>query len=273
MQRKPVKRFWKWIRIVLILYILFGIAFYFFQEKLLFRPQKLPPDHVFSFSNPFKEINLLVNNEKTISIIQFTVPDSVCKGVVLYFHGNMRNIERYAPFATNFTKNNYEVWMIDYPGYGKSTGKRTEQIIYEDAKQFYKMARARFSKDSIIIYGRSLGTGIASYLASVKDCRRLILESPYYSMEALFRHYAFIYPVNWMCKYHFSTYQYLQNVDAPVTIFHSTNDEVIPYKQSKRLLKLAKPGAELVTLEKTKHNTVNDSPLYHQKLDSLLQQY
>lgn len=271
MQKPQKKKIWKWIKIVLAIYIVIGVALYFLQEKFLFHPEKLPQDHVFNFSIPFKEINLAVNNEKNLSIVQFTVPDSVCKGVVLYFHGNMRNIERYAPFASNFTKNNYEVWMMDYPGYGKTTGERSEQIMYDDAKLFYQMARARFAKDSIIIYGKSLGTGVASYLASVKDCRRLILETPYYSIEAMFNHYAFIYPVSWMSKYHFPSYQYFEKVDAPITIFHGANDEVIPYSQAKRLMKIAKPGAELVTIEKGKHNNLNDFPLYHQKLDSVLQ--
>ena len=272
MQKKPAGRFWKWIRLTLLIYIIMGIALYFLQERFLFHPQKLPQDHVFSFSIPFKEINLTVNNDKNLSIVQFTVPDPVRKGVVLYFHGNLRNIERYARFASNFTKNNYEVWMMDYPGYGKSTGKRTEQIMYEDAKNLYKMARARFAKDSIIIYGKSLGTGVASYLASVKDCKRLILETPFCSIESLFSHYAFIYPVNWMSKYHFPTYLNLEKVDAPVTIFHGTSDEVIPYSQSKRLMKIAKAGAELITIEKGEHNNLNDYPLFHQKLDSVLQQ-
>ena len=91
------------------------------------------------------------------------------------------------------------------------------------------------AKTALFIYGKSIGTGIASHLASVKDCKRLILETPYYSIEALFSHYAFIYPVRWMSKYHFPTYQYLKKVDAPVTIFHGTNDEVIPYQTVKKI--------------------------------------
>jgi alpha-beta hydrolase superfamily lysophospholipase len=271
MQKSSVKRIGKWVKIILVIYIVCGIALYFLQEKFLFHPEKLPEDHVFSFSIPFKEINLAVNNEKNISIVQFTVPDSVCKGVVLYFHGNRKNIERYAPFASNFTKNNYEVWMMDYPGFGKSTGERTEQIIYDDAKELYKMARARFSKDSLIIYGKSIGTGIASQLASVKDCKRLILETPYYSIEALFNRFAFIYPVSLMSNYHFPTHQYFEKIDAPITIFHGTDDGVVPYSNAKRLIKLAKPGAELITIEKGEHNNLNDFPLFHQKLDSVLQ--
>jgi alpha-beta hydrolase superfamily lysophospholipase len=219
---------------------------------------------------PFREINVPFDNEKNLDVVQFTVPDSIRKGVVLYFHGNMENIEHYARFAANFTKNNFEVWMMDYPGFGKSTGARTEQIMYSDAKELYKMARARVGKDSIIIYGKSLGTGVASYLASVKDCKRLVLESPYYSIDALFAHYAFLYPVSWMSKYHFPICAYFEKVDAPITIFHGTDDEVIPYKQAKRLLKIAKPGAELISVEDGGHNNLNDYPLYHQKLDSVL---
>jgi alpha-beta hydrolase superfamily lysophospholipase len=271
MQKNRSKKFWKWIKITLTVYVVSGIALYFLQEKFLFHPEKLPEDHVFNFAFPFKEINLAVNNEKNLSIVQFIVPDSVCKGVVLYFHGNRKNIERYAPFASNFTKNNYEVWMIDYPGFGKSTGERNEQILYDDALQFYKIARAKFSKDSIIIYGKSIGTGIASQLASARDCKRLILETPYYSIDALFNHYAFIYPVSWMSKYHLPTYRYFENITAPVTIFHGTDDEVIPYNHSKKLLKIARPRDELITIEKGRHNNLNDFPLFHQKLDSVLQ--
>src|SRR5262245_51582959 len=103
------------LKAAVIVYILCGVALYFLQQQLLFHAGKLPVEHIFSFRQPFKEINLAVSSEKNISIIQFTVPDSLRKGVVLYFHGNRRNIERYATYAVNFTRNNYEVWMIDYP--------------------------------------------------------------------------------------------------------------------------------------------------------------
>jgi len=270
MQKSTVKKIRKWLQIVIFVYIIFGAGLYFLQDKFLFHPASLPLDHPFNFQNPFKEINLSVNAEKNLSIVQFTVPDSVCKGVVLYFHGNRKNIERYAPYAINFTKNNYEVWMIDYPGFGKSTGKRTEQIMYDDAATFYQMARARFSKDSIIIYGKSIGTGVAARLASVKDCKRLILETPYYSIDAMLNHYAFIYPVSRMTKYHFPTCKYLGKIEVPVTIFHGTKDEIIPYKHSVKLVK-ENPAVKLINIVKGKHNDLNDSPLFHQQLDSLLQ--
>ncbi len=268
--KKAVQKIYTTLKIAVIVYVVCGVVLYFFQGKILFRPRKLPADHSFSFQQPFNEINLPVNDEKNINIIQFTVVDSVRKGVVLYFHGNRKNIERYAPFAVNFTRNNYEVWMIDYPGFGKSTGKRTEKIMYADAALLYKMARTRFSKDRIIIYGKSLGTGLAAQLASVRDCKRVILETPYYSMDALVKHYAFLYPVEWMTKFHFPSYKYFKNIEAPITLFHGTKDEVIPYRQAVRLAR-ENPGVNLITIEKGKHNNLNESSLFHRQLNSLLQ--
>ena len=162
-------------------------------------------------------------------MIKFFPVDSVRRGVVVYFHGNRENIERYAKFANNFTKHGYEVWMEDYPGFGKSTGERTEKKLYEQALQIQKMAAAKYGKDSIIIYGKSLGTGIAAYVAAGSDNQRLILETPYYSIPSLFGCYAPIYPTGSMSTYQIPTYKYLQDVHYPVTIFHGTKDDVIPY--------------------------------------------
>jgi pimeloyl-ACP methyl ester carboxylesterase len=259
----------KWSLIILSVYIVIGLLLYFFQEKFIFHPQPLDRDEKFEFTAPFKEINLAVSGTKNLSIVQFGVPDSIKKGIVLYFHGNRKNIERYADYADNFTRNQYEVWMIDYPGFGKSTGGLTEQAMYDDAALLYKMARARLSKDSIIIYGKSLGTGVAAQLASTHDCKALMLETPYYSMDALMQHYAFIYPVKLLAKYHFPTYAYLQKVDAPVVIFHGTSDEIIPFRHAKRLTKEI-PRIRLIPIENGKHNNLDDDPGFHRELNSFL---
>jgi alpha-beta hydrolase superfamily lysophospholipase len=269
MNKTRLKKIWKWFQIIALIYIMIGVALYFLQDKFIFHPQKLPADYKYQFNIPFREINLPVNDKKNLSIVQFTVPDSIRKGIVLYFHGNRKNINRYAPYATHFTRNGYDVWMMDYPGYGKSTGKRTEQILYDDALTFYKMAISKISAEHIIIYGKSLGTGIAAQLASIRDCKRLILETPYYSMDALARHYFFIYPVMPMTKYSLPTFEHFEYIKAPVSIFHGTKDRIIPYKHSKWLTE-KKAGTDLITLEKGKHNNLTDFPIYQHKLDSLL---
>ncbi|MEO7984386.1 MAG: alpha/beta fold hydrolase [Bacteroidota bacterium] len=269
MNKTRIKKAWKWFRIIALVYIMIGIILFFLQEKFIFHPTKLPADYKYQFDIPFREVDLPVTNKKNLSIVQFILPDSVRKGIVLYFHGNRQNINRYAKYATNFTRNGYEVWMIDYPGYGKSTGKRTEQVLYDDALVFYSMALSKVSVEQIIVYGKSLGTGIAAQLASVRDCKRLILETPYYSMDALARHYFFMYPVMPMTKYALPTNKNFEYINVPITIFHGTNDQIIPYKQAKWLVE-KKPGTELITIEKGRHNNLTEFPVYQHKLDSLL---
>lgn len=265
--RKKLKR---WITVLFFVYIAIGAVLYFVQEQLLFKPVSLPAGHTFAFKQPFEEVNLAVNAQKNINIIKFTVPDSIRKGLVLYFHGNRSNIEHYADRVSDFTTNGYAVWMADYPGFGKSTGTIAEQTLYDDAMILYKMARAQFNKDSIILYGRSLGSGIAAQLASVRDCKHLVLETPYYSMDRLMSNYTWIYPIRWISDYHLPTHIYLKEVIAPVTVFHGTDDGLIPYRHAKQL-KAENSKLNLVTIENGTHNNLNSFPLYKQTLQHILQ--
>ena len=267
MKRKTIFR---WLKIIILLYSSIGIALYYLQERFLFHPQKLANTYVYSFKTPFEEINIPFNDTDTLNMIKFFPADPVRKGVVVYFHGNKDNIERYAKFAGSFTKHGYEVWMEDYPGFGKSTGERTEKKMYEQGLQVQKMAAAKYGKDSIILYGKSLGTGIAAYVAAQTQNQRLILETPYYSIPSLFSCYAPIYPTSKMITYKIPLYQFLQDVHYPITIFHGTDDWVIPYRNAARLKKILKPTDEFVTVEKAAHNNLADFTMYKQKLDSLL---
>jgi Lysophospholipase len=267
---KRKRKILRWIKIILLIYFLVGVALYYFQEKILLHPQSLDADYVYHFNVPFREVNITINKNENLNVVQFLPKDSLRKGVVLYFHGNMTNINHYASIADNFTKFGYEVWMPDYPGFGKTTGILTEKKLCDEALLVYKLANTRFKAESIIIYGRSFGSGIASQLATMIDCKRLILETPYYSIPALFSYYAPIYPTSFMSKFKFPVNEYLEEVSAPVSIFHGTDDEVIPYSISARLKKFLKSADEFVTIEKGKHNNLNGFKLFHQKLDSLL---
>jgi len=267
MKKKIILR---WLKIIIIIYSSIGIALYYLQEQFLFHPRKLSGTHVFGFNVPFEEINIPFNGTDTLSMVKFFPLDSVRKGVVLYFHGNRENIGRYAKFAGHFTKQGYEVWMEDYPGFGKSTGERTEKKMYEQGLQVQKMAAAKYGKDSIILYGKSFGTGIASYVASGSNNQRLILETPYYSIPSLFSSYAPIYPTGKMSNYQIPVYLFLQDVHYPVTIFHGTDDGVIPYRNAAKLKKYLKPADEFITIENGTHHNLADFDGYRKKLDSLL---
>ena len=264
------KRIIKWFKIIAVLYIVIGVILYFIQEKLLFHPVQLPRSYQYQFNVPFKEMDIAINKHDTLNLVQFYPDKGPRKGVVLYFHGNKENVNNYAMYADNFTRSGYEVWIEDYPGFGKSTGERTEKNLNLQAWELYKMAMAKYAADSIIIYGKSFGTGIAAYVASNARCRRLILETPYYSIPDLFNCYAPIYPVELASHYKFRINQYLPDVKDPITIFHGTNDWIIPYRCAAKLKKYLKPTDEFVSIEEGSHNTLNDYPLFHQKLDSLL---
>ncbi len=254
-----------------LIYCSVGIALYHLQEKFLFHPEALPKDFKFKFPFPFKEVNIAMNQTDTLNLIQFFPIDSLPKGVVIYFHGNSGNVIKYAQYVSNFTKHGYEVWIPDYPTYGKTTGKLTEENFYLQAKEVYKLAHSKFSADSIIVYGKSLGSGVASHIAANFDCKRLILETPFSSISDLFAHYAPVYPVKRMAHFNFPVAGNLKEVKAPVIIFHGTDDETIPYANAAKLKKNLKPGDEFITIENGTHNNLNDFPLFQQKLNSLFQ--
>lgn len=264
------KKIFRWLKVIIILYSGIGIVLFYIQEKFLFHPEKLSQAYVYHFNVPFEEVNLVINETDTVNMIKFLPSDSVRRGVVVYFHGNKQNIDRYAKFAANFTKHGYEVWMEDYPSFGKTSGERTEKKMYEQALQVQKMAASQFGKDSIIIYGKSFGTGIASYVAAESNNQQLILETPYYSIPSLFSYYAPIYPTSKMATYKLPVNEYLKDVNYPITIFHGTDDGVIPYSNAAKLKKVLKPGDEFITIEKGTHHNLNDFDLVKQKLDSLL---
>ena len=251
----------------LLLYVLVGIILYFFQDKILFHPVALDRNHHFIFQQHFEELNIPLA-DGNLSMLKFDTRGQK-KGIVLFFHGNRQNVEHYAGYPLLFTKNGYEVWMIDYPGFGKTTGSRTEERMYDDAERMYERAIENTDRGKVIIYGKSLGTGVASYLAAKKEHRNLILETPYYSIESLASHYAPIYPVSLLANYSFPVFLYLKNSKRPITIFHGTDDDIIPYQQSVRLMKECR-NVELVTIEAGKHNNLAGFDIFQKKLDSLL---
>jgi uncharacterized protein len=254
-------------RSIVLAYLAGGIIIFLIQDLILFHPKQLAATYKFSFDQPFIEHNIEGANGRNLNILQFTV--AAKKGTILFFHGNMQHVEHYKKYIPFFTNLGYEVWMPDYPGFGKSTGKRTEEAITKDAQIVYDLATKQTLPDSIIIYGKSIGTGVAAQLASVKSCRRLILETPYYSIAALAKHYFPIYPVALLSNYHFPTNQYLKKIIAPVTILHGTADEVIPFGQSKKL-KEEHPAVQLIEIDKGKHNNLLSFPQFKKSIDSLL---
>jgi hypothetical protein len=232
------KILFRWVKIALLVYGVIGIAWFYGQDRLLLHPVPLPRDKVFSFNQPFTELTLAYDKETHLNIVEFKATDrpadSLARNVVLYFHDSKGNIADHAGDVEGFTSRGYEAWLMDYPGFGKSTGVFSEKEMYTYALEFYKLARSRWKPSQIVLYGQGLGTGIAAQLASVRNCRRLILVDPYYSVTAEFRRWLFLYPVGLMLHYHFPTFQYLPAVTDPITLIGGDT----------RLKAFLKPGDE-----------------------------
>lgn len=262
------KTFFRVLKLALLIYAIGGIVIYYFQDKIFYHPEKLPASYSYKFDQPYKEVNIPYNKKSTINIIQFQT-DQQPRGVVIYFHGNRQHIAHYAGYAKNFTAYGYEVWMFDYPGFGKSTGDFNEQMIYNWSLIVYKLARASYQPSQIIIYGKSLGTGFATQLASIRDCKQLLLETPYYKLPYLLQHYLPMYPEN-ILKMQVPTGEYIKNVTAPITIFQGTSDWTVTEGNTNKLKPLLKSTDTIILIPGGKHNNLPAFDAYKQQLEKLL---
>ena len=154
-----------WLSIVitiLSIYIAISVALYYLQDYMLFKPEKLPIDFQFDYDNQeTKEYNLETRDGATINGLRF-FPKGESKGIVLYLKGNSKSIKGWGKFAVDFTRHGYNVLMVDYRGFGKSTGRRSQKAIKRDLQLVYDKVKEQTTEDRIILYGRSLGFWICS---------------------------------------------------------------------------------------------------------------
>jgi len=256
------------LKVLLIAYILICIGLYFFQEKLLFLPDKLDKAYKFPFNQPFEEINIHTNDGNVLNGLLFTADSS--KGLIFYLHGNAGSLDSWGEVAKRYTDLHYDVFILDYPGYGKSTGSiQSKTQLFEGIQTAYNEIKKRYREDRIAILGYSIGTGPAAYLASKNHPRLLILQAPYYRLTDMARHSYPIIPT-FILKYKFQTNEYLKNCRMPVVIFHGRQDEVIYYGSSLKLKEEMKPGDTLITLNGQGHNGITDNPEYIANLKTIL---
>lgn len=242
---------------------------YFFQEKLLFFPTELEQDYQFQFNYNFEELNIETDDGAKLNAIHFKVKNP--KGVILYFHGNAGDLQRWGTISEFFVEKQYDVLVMDYRTFGKSTGKLSEMAFYNDADVFYKYIKDNYNEADISLYGRSLGTGIATYLASKNAPKQLILETPYYSILDVAKHRFPIFPVEKLLKYKFLSFEFIQNVNCSTTIFHGTSDQVVPYASAKKLYEVSlKERTTFISIEGGTHNNLINFEAYHNQLKKVL---
>lgn len=194
------------------------------------------------------------------------------KGLIVYFHGNAGSLERWGEIVAPFVSMGYEVLISDYRGYGKSTGKRSKAALMSDAEAIYSFAKTLADEDKVILFGRSLGSSFASYLAGKNQPSKLILETPFYSVQDVANRMFPIFPVATLLRYNFRNNSYLKDVNAQVYIFHGTADEVVPYDSGQKLSTVLPPQqSELITIEGGHHNDLAAFDAYWMAMNRVLE--
>ena len=260
----------KLILVIVAIYLISIMGLYLFQEKFIFKNVKLDKDHIFSFKQDFEEIDMKTDDGQIINSLLFKVKDP--KGVILFFHGNRGCLKRWGNIVSMYEKYNYDVFVIDYRSYGKSTGKFNEEMMYKDAVQSYDFIKEKYGEENIVIYGRSIGTTFATKTASVRNSKLLILEAPFYNIRDVINYHYPLLTTDFLLKYKFRSDKYIPKVRSEIVIFHGEKDRLIPISSSKKLKeKIDKNKLLYISFPTGTHSNLTEFDKYHSTMRKLLE--
>ena len=261
------------LSILLILYLLICMLGYFFQEKMIFLPQTLPTDYSFQQYDNFEEKTVKMQDGKKLHALLFKAEDP--KGIIFYLHGNAGSLEGWGSVAETFIALNYDVFVPDYRGYGKSEGTiEREKQLHEDMQSLYEELKKNYPENKIIVLGHSIGSGMAARLAAVNQPKLLILQAPPYSLPDLAKNTTplQIFP-SFLFRYKLETGKYVSAAKMPVLVLHGDEDEVVYYGSSLKIQKHFKPEDTLITLKGLGHNNFLETPIYKAEIRKILERH
>lgn len=250
--------------------------FQYLQEKVVFLPVKLPEDYPFEFDGNFEEYFFETPFEGKINALLFRIENP--KGVILYFHGNADNLVRWGKIALEFSAFGYDIFVMDYRSYGKSSGERNEEYLFSDAQFCYNFLREKYGEKNIIVYGRSLGGVFAVKMAADNEPKKLILEATFYNLQDMANRWlpnAATDRISTKMTYLFLTNENILEVNCPVYHFHGDKDLVVPIKSGKKLfeiLKTEKPEQEkkFIEIKGGSHNDLAKFEEFEKEIKKIL---
>jgi uncharacterized protein len=189
------------------------------------------------------------------------------RGLIFYLHGNGGSIASWSDVSEVYTSLGYDLFLLDYRGYGKSEGVITSEAqLHEDVQAVFNKVSSPYHEKEIIVLGYSLGTCLAARLAVNNRVDKLILQAPYFSMTDMMNdHYKILPP--FILRYKLDTYKFVQQCRCPIVIFHGDKDELISYESSLKLKKYLKDSDTLIRLKGLGHNGIT----FHQQYINALQ--
>jgi fermentation-respiration switch protein FrsA (DUF1100 family) len=240
---------------IIIFYALVIVLLYVLQTKLIFYPGKLGADHKFKLSHGAEEVMLKTADGESINGIFYK---NKAREVILYFHGNAGDLSGWQYVAEDFTSHGYNFLIIDYRGYGKSSGEISEAGFYNDAAAAYDfLINKGFEPEQILVYGRSIGSGVAVDLAANRKCKGLVLESPFSSLSKLANEkLPFLFPSVFL-RYRFDNVKKMNSVTCPVVFLHGSDDTLIPPAHSNRLYEAFAGKKSMIIVDRGAHNDLH----------------
>ena len=251
-----------------IVYVLILSYVYFNQGEMIFYASKLSEDYKFEFEGNFEELTILSYDDIKLHGLLFKVKSP--KGLIFYLHGNSGALDTWGNIAGVYTELGYDIFILDYRGFGKSEGAvENETQVFRDVLLSYEKLVTRYREDKIIIIGYSIGTGPATYLASVSNPKSLILQAPYYN----FREYSETrvpFVPDYLKKFNFENNKFISKVKAPICIFHGDADNIIPIYNSVKLSKILKSNDQFYPLKNQGHLGFTENEEYLKELSKIL---
>ena len=232
----------KLVIVVIGAYAVLSIYVYYMQSSLIYYPNMPGRNLVATPENiglNFQNVEFVT--EDKVRLHGWFIPDKNAKRTVLFFHGNAGNISHRLESIEIFHRLELNVFIIDYRGYGQSEGKISEKGTYRDAEAAwnYLINTQGINEQEIIIFGRSLGASIASWLASKHTPAALIIESGFTSVPSMGQRFYPFLPIRWLTHFKYDTIHYVKNISCPVMVAHSKNDEIIPYDEGREIFDAA----------------------------------
>lgn len=239
---------------IVLLYLGVCIYFYNIQNSILFVPSPLAQDFEYTYDFDFQERWFEIGDEARIHAIHAKVPDSLRKGLVIYYHGNAGNNNTSSSKFDLFMQEGYDVLYPDYRGFGKSSGSlENEDDLVGDMKIVYSEMKKEFDESDIFVIGYSMGSGVSALVTADNNPKGLMIWTPYYSMVDM-KNSSYPFLPSFLVRYPLRTDLALQEIEEPVTIFYAGEDEVLPIDRSIKLVEFLKDKDQHYVLEGQRHD-------------------
>ncbi len=262
--------FWSVLRIAVAVYVIFGVIIFLFQKRFIYHPTRQIDQTPAGIGLAYEDVTLTTSDG--VKITGWYVPADGARGTALFFHGNAGNISHRLPTLEMFHQMGLNALIIDYRGYGNSEGSPSEKGTYRDAEAAWEhLVKDRGEPPGrIVIFGRSLGGGVASWLAVAKQPAAVILESAFTSVPDMARKMYPIYPIGLLTRVRYDTLARIGELRCPVLVVHSRDDELVPPAHGRKLFEAAPEPKQFIETRGGHNEGFVDSADYESALRDFL---